>query len=629
MSERPPGADSNVSELHLRPILPSTPHEDVLAEHVEEPPEGYAAARDLSRDGEVPPPWNTREGREAAGDLIQGGDGVAAAATSIPVKREFPWNGGTICTEPKVNSAGASGGWNYTDQVAGTTVWYVWPPSPESSARAFAAGVRASIPMFLPYRNTDVTAGGGWLYGNGNGHAAIDYGRTSYPANQDPGWPVYAVASGVVVTVVWDDLAGNVVVIEHTAPNGNRYRSLYLHVRNGFDHDLKMAKAMVVQENEETNPDGTASRKLRYSRFAKLSNPSQLLWGTNSQTIRVKVGDNVSAGQHIAWSGNTGFGGAGWGLKEDGTPNDPNSANNHLHLFMAVPGGNASTWTLLDPYGVYNRVNTPAGEQCYDLGDRTAYVRLFAPFYSSFHNVPIGHLLQYWGYYTGMGMALRAVSTHRFGNQVLASGSFQHGFPSTWSARLYVTTDQFVAAFTDLNAKGFRPRQLGVTIHTDGSPRFSAIWKKLEGEDARTWINMSDASFDQKWKELVQGQQFRVDDHAVYEVQGQRRHAAIFVKGGGSGFFLWQLMTSEQFQAKFNEMTTKGFMMESINVAELTGGLRYSGVWRPAAAPTVTFYGMTPEGYQQKFNELSNQGFRLYQIQGYANSSRFAAIWRK
>lgn len=138
-----------------------------------------------------------------------------------------------------------------------------------------------------------------------------------------------------------------------------------------------------------------------------------------------------------------------------------------------------------------------------------------------------------------------------------------------------------------------------------------------------------DASFDQKWNDLVLDQKFRVDDHAVYEVGGQRRHAAIFVKDGSTGFYLWQLMTSEQFQAKFNEMTSKNFMMESINVAELSGGLRYSGVWRPNTAPTFTFYGMTARSYQQKFNELWAQGFRLYQIQGYANSSSFAAIWRK
>ena len=111
----------------------------------------------------------------------------------------------------------------------------------------------------------------------------------------------------------------------------------------------------------------------------------------------------VAAGQFIGWSGNTGVGGVGNGLNEGGTVADPNRVNNHLHVAFAVFEPAKSSWTLLDPYGVYNDPD----DNCYDLDKPTAHKRLFAPFFPAFHGARLSTLGIYFDYYPGMGMGCR------------------------------------------------------------------------------------------------------------------------------------------------------------------------------------------------------------------------------
>ena len=122
--------------------------------------------------------------------------------------------------------------------------------------------------------------------------------------DNDPTFRIYSVAAGRVVSVLWDDLLGNTVVIEHKAPNGDLYRSSYMHMRDGFNHDLQ--KAQAIDGGEKYDDSGKVRRVYKYSLFAHKDDPSTLHWGTNQQTIQVTVGDTVQAGEFLGWSGNTG-----------------------------------------------------------------------------------------------------------------------------------------------------------------------------------------------------------------------------------------------------------------------------------------------------------------------------------
>ncbi len=583
------------------------------------------------------PAWGTRESHEAQGSRVvaDGPLGRLGPALAAPAT---PRSAVAACIQPTVTREGSTCcNYNQPDQLAGTDVMYRQPRSvfgTESAAREFAGTVRAGLPMFLPFRDPDVVASHGWIYNGSdrNFHGAVDYSKKKDATgpNIDPAFQVRSIADGVVVAVFWDDWSGNIVTIEHTAPNGDLYRSNYKHLRNGLGNDLAQARGLPkVKPEDRFDDEGNATSRYKYELFANLPNPSTRHWGTNGHTIQVEVGDHVRAGQLIGWSGNTGPGGAGKGLNDDGTPKNSDTANNHLHLMVAVPDpNNAGDWVQADPYGVYGQIKE---SECYDLLDTPAYVRLFAPFYPSFHNVPATYLSFYWDYYTGMGMGLQTVSLHRKGNQVLASGAFQRGLPPAWYMRMYMTGADYQSWFDTYGAQGFRPREISVTHDGAGQPRFSVIWKKIQGEGVVAYHGMTDGDWAARWQEHVVNGGMRVDERAAYRQGNGRRLAAVFVKGGGgpSGFAELHYMTGADYQQKVNEFAGQGMLPVRAEAEELPEGLRFGAIWQKLPGQWAARHGLTPAQYQSTFEDMAEEGFRLWDVQGYDDSGRFIAIWTK
>ena len=406
---------------------------------------------------------------------------------------------------------------------------------------------------------------------------------------------------------------GNYVTIEHTAPNGYKYLSSYIHLRNGFTHDLEKVR----------NTSG------KYKKFADRSNPSRLSWGTEAQKIQVKKGQKVKSGQLLGYAGNTGSGGIGAILKDDGTFTDNHksttSFNVHLHftLYVKDTRSGKTGWVNVDPYGVYNK---KVQIDCYDLGSPTPYARLFAPFYPSFHNIPLTAVNKFWGYYTGMGMSLQTISIDRSGGKLLASGSFQWGLSKRWYARFYMTANSYQNYFNYYRKKGYRPRQIQVTNDSKGGARFSVIWEKHpSGQRYYAFHNRIDSKFTALWNEYVKKRKWHLAEHTTYTVNGKRYHAGIFVnKPNDNGFYMYYGLSGKAFNAKFKELYKK-WQLHSMHLNGNTVG----GVWRPKKQSYAAYYGMTVAQYQERFNRYSKQGMRLYRLQSYNNATRFAAIWVK
>jgi len=258
---------------------------------------------------------------------------------------------------------------------------YTMPLNDETLAKGLVQSVGGPQMTFNnPTRQTGATnllarARSGWFYTNpsGNGaldnlHGAIDYygDTSSLDGVKNPSFPVYAVAAGSVINVYWDYWSGNTVIMEHYAPNGTVYRSIYCHLRNGPANDRQTALRL-TPTGDPLNSKADAAYKA-YRLFAqKTATAAQeaIWWGTEDKWIRVATNSWVTRGQLLGFAGNTGPGGAGADLDATGTPNHPNWANVHLHMFFAVrepdaisvPGVPAQ-WMLIDPYGVYNDANT-------------------------------------------------------------------------------------------------------------------------------------------------------------------------------------------------------------------------------------------------------------------------------
>lgn len=84
-----------------------------------------------------------------------------------------------------------------------------------------------------------------------------------------------------------------------TAAGGQQFRSVYLHLRDGFTHDRQLAI---------NRPQSIKHKKLwqRYKEYVLFHDPNPLSWGIKEQRITVQVGQKVKRGQFLGYAGNNG-----------------------------------------------------------------------------------------------------------------------------------------------------------------------------------------------------------------------------------------------------------------------------------------------------------------------------------
>ena len=131
-----------------------------------------------------------------------------------------------------------------------------------------------------------------------------------------------------------------------SAWGGARYGDLWREVRErvGVEHRVGIRD----REELEAHLLATGCPQNKADR-----NPDPAHWGTNAEKIDLTLlGKHVTAGQFLAWAGNTGPG----GKRGSGGP------NTHLHIFWARRDPTDNEWYFFDPYGIY------ALPTCYPAG---------------------------------------------------------------------------------------------------------------------------------------------------------------------------------------------------------------------------------------------------------------------
>jgi murein DD-endopeptidase MepM/ murein hydrolase activator NlpD len=244
------------------------------------------------------------------------------------------------CTSDCLNQVVMPEG-SYNYMVSGDTETYRWPVDEVGTERFVRLPAIENVQPFLtlPFSDTAVNRGGIWRYDNGGWHHAGDYSRG------DETFQILASADGEVIFVGWDNWSGNTVIVSHdVGGTADAYRTIYMHLRDGADHDCDAAWNQTVPSLsgdlldeyvthlQETGCPQTPPR-----------NPDAAHWGTNEQTIPVTVGQHVARGEFLAWAGNTGPG----GKRGSGGP------NTHLHIFWCRRDPTDGRWYFFDPYGVY------------------------------------------------------------------------------------------------------------------------------------------------------------------------------------------------------------------------------------------------------------------------------------
>jgi murein DD-endopeptidase MepM/ murein hydrolase activator NlpD len=555
-------------------------------------------------------PWNSPAGVRLAAQRVQ-----------TALVSDWPAPGDEPCVAPDLMIDCCTYTLTEGEDGSGDTTAYYRPGklfADPSSAHEALRRIYAQVPIFLPYTDGAVSLGHGWIYNGGarDAHGSLDYGKATEEGD-DPAFRVRAAGWGTVVAKYWDAWHGNVLVVEHDDAGDFEYRSLYFHLRNGKTNDIAMAKARTTATGDDKESED------KYLKFANLSDPSDLWWGTNAQAIPVDVGDRVTAHQAIAWSGNTGPGGAGAGLDTSGMPTDSVSANNHLHFMLAVrhPTWTGGEWLFVDPYGVYDQQSSG----CYDLLDTTRYDRLLAPFYPYFHGVDLGVFNFYLYYYGQMGRSPATLSVQRTDDGVKAAGAFKSGLSDGWYVYDYLKAPDFQDRWETLVEDDFRLVDRSVTLDGAGVPRHNGIFRP---DDVSGWFSYpghSIAAYQARFDELTD-EGFDLVDFFGYHDGPNDRIASIFAPVPGV-FIHHGLLTGQQFKETSNALSEDGWLPVDVNVMEMAGGTWLAGLYRKTAGARMVHWGMTAAEYQQWVDFYFSQGWDLEVVQSYASGQSYAAIW--
>ncbi|MBZ4417351.1 hypothetical protein [Myxococcus sp. RHSTA-1-4] len=492
-------------------------------------------------------------------------------------------------------------------------------------------GTVARMPMYKPFRDSAVQVGVGWMYGANSRHNAVDYDKDGASFRVD------AVADGTVVWVGYMPSPGNVVIIEHTAKDGSRFRAIYHHLRDGRDEDIARARLTKTYYENVIGSWTTASSTWKaYQNQADADaqvlggtpTATQLAaiesrWGTPSQGILVSEGQTVKAGQQIAMAGLTGAHGMNSSVN-----------NTHLHIMFARPaehwvgGVKKSLWTFFDPYGLYAlsascyQTEYPTGQG----GQADQHASHFAPFFQDFAGVDAGKFQQGFNHFASFGWFPSTLATESSGWTWKMGGSFQYN-PSAPVTRTFRTFAQHQSDADTWIPNGWRPDKV-VGMTAPDEPRFTAIYAPITtGFIARH--KMTPSWFGSQINDNYQAG-YLVTDASAYLDGGQLFFTGTWVKQPSvTAQYLYHSMTETGLWDQDDTLKASGFKMVHVSKYSHPGlGDRYMAIWHVTSKTLVPILDLTPDqfrGYRDLYVGTFN--YRVRHVSAYGG--KYAVIFEK
>ncbi len=215
------------------------------------------------------------------------------------------------------------------------------------------------------------------------------------------------------------------------------------------------------------------------------------------------------------------------------------------------------------------------------------------------------------------GFRLTSVSGYEVGGQPHFAAIWRKQPGGALTARHGLTAAQYQAEFDKNAAAGLTLAWVdGYTV--GGADFYAAIWEKRNAPPAMiARHNLTSAQYQAEFdKNLNNG--FRLELVNGYAVGAEPRYAAIWRKEPSPPWAARHGLTSEQYQAAFDDMNGKGFHLVHVNGFKAGSQTLFTGIWEKSATPPlVARHGLPNPIYQEEFDALTGQGFTLVDVSGY------------
>ncbi|MDB5971248.1 MAG: hypothetical protein JWQ90_3698 [Hydrocarboniphaga sp.] len=236
----------------------------------------------------------------------------------------------------------------------GAVVAYRWPcltfDGSVRLARMSALEFKDAGLFTLPFTDAAVKMHGPWEYSPGSWHHAIDFSR-----DDTHSFEVKAAAAGTVIFIGWDAWSGNTMVVSHDSGGvKDAFRTIYMHLRNGPQHDADQSwnSSVPILKEPQLSQFKTYLKAIGCPQGGPY-HPDPAYWGSDADKINMSLlGKQVAAGSVIAHAGCTGPGGAGSTSDKPGYVWSPH-VNTHLHIFFSRRDTTDNEWYFIDPFGIY------------------------------------------------------------------------------------------------------------------------------------------------------------------------------------------------------------------------------------------------------------------------------------
>lgn len=237
--------------------------------------------------------------------------------------------------------------------------------------------------------------------------------------------------------------------------------------------------------------------------------------------------------------------------------------------------------------------------------------------------------------WTPLGYRLTVISGYSFGITDRYAAVWELTVGPTLYANIGLSSSQYQTDTDTKSGQGYFPVLVDAWT-VNGADRYGSIWLDSEGKTIPAWVTrhaLTKAGFQtelDKWA----GQGYCIHGLSGYAVGTEPRYTALWREcpsgTAANATVLKYGMTPGQYQTQVNTMTALGYRVSFVNGYAVDNLAFYDSIFTLGSGTDwLMMYGLNSVNFQAKLEEMGTKGFKVTLLSGYTlnNNDVYAAIW--